>query len=50
MMRLTLISGRALRETVVLLQVLEAVSGARFGDFAARLTSDHFLNAEPMPI
>ena len=38
------------RYPVVRLQVLEAFSGAELGDFAVRLTSDHFLNGEPMQV
>jgi hypothetical protein len=39
-----------MRYPVVLLQVVEAFSGAQFGDIAVRLTSDHFLNGEPMQV
>ncbi|MDQ6758952.1 MAG: carboxypeptidase-like regulatory domain-containing protein [Acidobacteriota bacterium] len=38
------------RYPVVRLQVLEAFSGVELGDFAVRLTSDHFLNGEPMQV
>ena len=38
------------RYPVVSLQVLEAFSGAELGDFAVRLTSDHFLNGEPRQV
>jgi hypothetical protein len=39
-----------MRYPVVRLQILEAFSGAELGDFAVRLTSDHFLNGEPMQV
>ncbi len=39
-----------LRYPVVHLQVVEAFAGAELGDFAVRLTSDHFLNGEPMQV
>jgi hypothetical protein len=38
------------RYPVVRLQVLETFSGAELGDFAVRLTSDHFLDGEPMQV
>src|SRR5450759_3283751 len=38
------------RYPVASLQVLEAFSGAALGDFAVRLTSDHFLNGEPRQV
>src|SRR5262245_32578214 len=38
------------RYPVARLQVLEAFSGAELGDFLVRLTSDHFLNGEPMQV
>jgi hypothetical protein len=38
------------RYPVVRMQVLEAFSRAELGDFAMRLTSDNFLNAEPMHV
>ena len=39
-----------MRYPVVRLQVVEAFSGVELGDFAVRLTSDHFLNGEPMQV
>jgi hypothetical protein len=39
-----------MRYPIVRLQVLEAFSGAELGDFVVRLTSDHFLNGEPMQV
>jgi hypothetical protein len=39
-----------MRYPVVRLQVLEAFSGVELGDFAVRLTSDHFLNGEPRQV
>jgi hypothetical protein len=39
-----------MRYPVVLLQVVEAFSGAELGDFPVRLTSDHFVNGEPMQV
>lgn len=39
-----------MRYPVVHLQVLEAFSGAELGDFAVRLTSDHFVGGEPMQV
>jgi hypothetical protein len=39
-----------MRYPVVRLQVVEAFSGAELGDFAVRLTSDHFVGGEPMQV
>jgi len=39
-----------MRYPVVRLQVVEAFSGVELGDFAVRLTSDHFLNGEPAQV
>jgi hypothetical protein len=39
-----------MRYPVVRLQVLEAFSGIELGDFAVRLTSDHFVNGEPVQV
>jgi len=38
------------RYPLVRLQVLEAFSGVESGDFTVRLTSDHFLDGEPMQV
>jgi hypothetical protein len=38
------------RYPVVRLQVLEAFSGAELGDLPVRLTSDHFVDGEPMQV
>jgi hypothetical protein len=39
-----------MRYSVVRLQVQETFSPAAFGDFSVRLTSDHFVNGEPMQV
>jgi hypothetical protein len=39
-----------MRYPVVRLQVVEAFSGIELGDFAVRLTSDHFLGGEPTQV
>ena len=39
-----------MRYPLVRLQVVEAFSGTELGDFAVRLTSDHFLNGQPMQV